>query len=484
MKASPGVVLAMLAIPCWLFGQTAEAPSEVPAKWLHDGHLTVPEFNFSVASPVPDAHWSYMALPAFEGRKATVFVLDASAQVKCLLVVADMSSVTERFDAKEIIDGIHEGLPEGWQVTDVDSGPSVLPLKGSTRFRAALRKAEAIMYEYGYAAPRTYIFTIFSADAIEPPLFTSFVQSFTLLSPIVNPTVTPTKTEAALQAQTPPPKSTPRVEASSAPQPSPSVSQPFGLKGDVLGETIEEFRARNERVITLGTLGQERAKVDPDLPRTKKLPQCTNSIAVGNLSWDVRELTDEEKRAGVIRCIAALSLDDDPDFEDNPTIANVRAYRTVYYFFHQRLYMIKSTLPASEYPVLRSAFIDKYGTPSVSAAEYQNSFGAKFSGEKLLWENSVSGMSLGQRDGDRDDPLTEQLKDTDVRIRSIKVNTAAIGKGYEATETATVYGRVLQEVREGNKGSLNSSNVLVTIWHNALRKECEAAGAVDRKKDM
>src|ERR1035438_458569 len=294
-----------------------------------------------------------------------------------------------------------------------------------------------------------------------------------------------------LFSQTPPPKSVPKgvpkgKGAPIASQPIPSTdSQPFSLKGDVLGETIDEFRSRNERVITLGIMGLDRLRLAPDLPKTKNLPQCSNDKPdkTGDLPWDVRFLTDGEKRAGVVRCIAALSLDDDFDFQDSPTVANVRAYRTVYYFFHLRLYMIKSTLPGSEYSVLRSASIDKYGAPSIGIAHYQNSFGAMFSGETLLWKNALSQISIGQRDGERDDSLVAQLKDMDAQIRSTTVNTAAIGKGYEATKAAHVYGEVLHTMREGNASALGEPNVLITIWHTALRKECEAAGAVDRKSD-
>jgi hypothetical protein len=268
--------------------------------------------------------------------------------------------------------------------------------------------------------------------------------------------------------------------------PSPS-SQPFGLKGDVLGETIDEFRAHNERIITLGYLGTERAKFAPELPKTKHLPQCSNDEPDknGNPSRDVQALTEEEKRAGVIKCIAALSLNDDLDFEDGPTVAGVNAVRTLYYFFHLRLYMIKSTLPGSEYPALRSAFIQKYGSPLARIAQYQNSMGGKFTGEELLWRNGVSQIQLGQRDGERDDPATVQLKDMEFSLKVSKVHLEATTTGgYETKLHANAYLETLQLIRERNKSALEASNALVTIWHTVLRKECEAAGSKDRRKDM
>jgi hypothetical protein len=268
-------------------------------------------------------------------------------------------------------------------------------------------------------------------------------------------------------------------------QPGHASSQPFALKGDILGETIEEFRARNARVITLGQMGLDRAKLDSDLPKTKNLPQCSSDGDPDTLSWDVRYLTDQEKRSGVVKCIAALSLDDDWDFEDSPTITDVEAYKTVYYFFHRQLYMIVSTLPGSQYPTLRNAFVEKYGVPSITNAQFQNSFGAQLSGERLLWKNGVSQILMGQRDGGRDDLAAAEGKDSDVRIRSMSIETKAIGKRYELKKIARVYAGVLEIQREHDKQALQSDNVLITISLNDLRKECEAAAAdKGRQKDM
>jgi hypothetical protein len=279
-----------------------------------------------------------------------------------------------------------------------------------------------------------------------------------------------------------------KTRAVPAPKPPPVNAQPFGLKGDILGESIEEFRAKNDRSITLGQMGRDRASITPDLATTKHLPQCTNDHPDGNvsLSPDVQSdyETAEEKRAGVVKCIASLSIDDDLDYEDSPTIAGVEAYRTVYYFFRDRLYMIKSTLPGKSYPELRNTFVEKYGAPIVSVAQYQNLLGAKLDGEKLLWKTDLSQINIGQRDGEPDDPTVTQAKDIQSSIMSTRARTAAIGKGYEATKTATVYGQVLSMLRSRHREELAGSNVLITIWHTALRKECETAGSVDRKKDV
>jgi hypothetical protein len=287
---------------------------------------------------------------------------------------------------------------------------------------------------------------------------------------------------SVLLPQTPPSKSTPKDKGPSV------AAKPFGLKGDVLGEIVTEFITRNTRTITLGPLGQDHAKLSDSVLPIQTLPYCSSTepehVKNYEKPWDVQFLTDEEKRAEVVKCVATLGIDDDIDFEDSPTVANVTGFRTVYYFFHQRLYMIKSTLPGKDYAVLRAAFIDKYGPPTINSAEYQNAMGAKFNGEKLLWSNGISQIAIGERDGEHDSAFISKMKDMAAHIRAIEVDTAAIGKGYESTKLAKVYGSVLQEFRQMNMLALESANVLITIWDNALRKECEAAEGLDRKKDM
>jgi hypothetical protein len=125
-------------------------------------------------------------------------------------------------------------------------------------------------------------------------------------------------------------------------------------------------------------------------------------------------------------------MNDDLDFSDGdgPTVAGIRAYRTVYYFFHGQLFKIQSELPGSQYRELRTAFVGKYGAPIRRVTHYQNSFGAQSSGEELRWQNATSQINIGELDAE-------------------------------------------------------SNNVLLTIRHTNLEKEYEAAAAVkDPEKDL
>jgi hypothetical protein len=288
---------------------------------------------------------------------------------------------------------------------------------------------------------------------------------------------------------------TPTPQRKVPPKPvAPKSVAPFGLKADQLGESLEEFRAKNDRVISLGPLGQYHAKLDTSLLGTKHFPQCTNDR--GNetdkeietlLSWDVKPsaLTEEETRTKVIRCVTAPSVDDDFDFADRPTVAEIEAYRTVYYFFQEKLYLIRSTLPRVGYPDIRAAFQEKYGVPVIHAEQYQNALGATFVGENLLWDNEVSKISIEERGSDHDSQTVSASKDIVVRIRSTIIETLAIGKGYEATKTAAVYANMIKEDRDRNKMILQGANLVITIWHVGLKAQFEAASASKtRGKDI
>lgn len=150
------------------------------------------------------------------------------------------------------------------------------------------------------------------------------------------------------------------------------TSQPYGLKADVLGETIQDFGRQNHPVCSTDKVGA-----------LDTLP----------IEVDISDATEDEQRANVVKCIAT----------GESTVAGVAAYHTVYYFFHDRLYKIESDLPRTEYRNLRAAFIAKYGLASGSkSVGYQNGFGAQFVGERLYWNNQASSIAIGELDSESD----------------------------------------------------------------------------------
>ena len=86
-------------------------------------------------------------------------------------------------------------------------------------------------------------------------------------------------------------------------------SQPFGLKGDTLGETIEEFRSRNERTVQTPQNAKQ--------PKAIHLPLCTNDRAEGSVlsTADIDDLmqTNEENRAGIVKCRVTLNRHENMD---------------------------------------------------------------------------------------------------------------------------------------------------------------------------
>jgi hypothetical protein len=66
-----------------------------------------------------------------------------------------------------------------------------------------------------------------------------------------------------------------------------------------------------------------------------------------------------------------------------------------YYFFKGRLYRIEMHFAAAQYPIIKSAFQTKYGpAPSRSEVGFQNGFGARWTGEVLLWTRSTQTLML------------------------------------------------------------------------------------------
>lgn len=167
---------------------------------------------------------------------------------------------------------------------------------------------------------------------------------------------------------------------------------PFEFKGDVLGETLQEFRTKHDAILAVP---QVYKKVDRR--RTAlHFPQCTDDPEVVKdwltPSTLTHQWTEEETRAGVIKCIAT---------REPQTVAGARlAQEVVYRFFQGRLYSIRIQTDRSDYAVVRDAFIAKYGKPdSTETVNLANALGGVLTGERVMWVNSVSAISIGEIDG-------------------------------------------------------------------------------------
>jgi len=172
--------------------QTASKP--IPDQWLRDGHLVVPEFNFSVDSPNPESRWSYRELPDIQGFKTTAFVVDASHDENYSVIVWESGSSGRMDDPaskKRFVDHMQKALPKDWQAAD---NPHIeltaVPMSGSWKVKTTIRRPadDSLLYSYLYVVTgkRTYMFITYSREETEPLQFSRFVASFALLSPSAN----------------------------------------------------------------------------------------------------------------------------------------------------------------------------------------------------------------------------------------------------------------------------------------------------------
>ena len=82
------IAVTVVSIQFSLLCQTGTKP--VPEKWLRDGRLLVPDFNFSIQSPTNQAKWSYKDdLPKVNGSGATAFLVDVGDGSKYSVMVME-----------------------------------------------------------------------------------------------------------------------------------------------------------------------------------------------------------------------------------------------------------------------------------------------------------------------------------------------------------------------------------------------------------
>jgi len=82
----------------------------------------------------------------------------------------------------------------------------------------------------------------------------------------------------------------------------------------------------------------------------------------------------------------------------------------LYHFFNGKLYEIDLHFAAIRYRVIKAAFQDKYGPPSEqSESQFQNGFGASWTGEDLFWKLGTQSLFLyeGPKNGPGQDQFDE-----------------------------------------------------------------------------
>lgn len=135
----------------------------------------------------------------------------------------------------------------------------------------------------------------------------------------------------------------------------------YELKGDRLGMSLEEFKAKYARS---GEGGQ-------------KLPLCSdtawgaNKAALHSEPW--------HRDAGIIHARIDLPAED-----NSPTVAGVKSELLLYQFIDGKLFRIVAYLPTDQFHVISDAALKKYG-PTTRQTSHPR---------QLVWENPVASVVL------------------------------------------------------------------------------------------
>lgn len=171
---------------------------------------------------------------------------------------------------------------------------------------------------------------------------------------------------------------------------------PYDFKGDRLGMSLAEFKAKYHRKVPNQISRKEWERINRPARRAGLLvpyeeyhvyPHCSDEHTKDKLL-----LADPEELAvGLVNCM----------IPSKTTIANRPTQFHLFKFVDQGLYEIMLVIDHLDYLTVREALSSKYGEPhSKSTKEYQNAFGARFQGEVLIWDNEVSAIQLLERSTD------------------------------------------------------------------------------------
>jgi hypothetical protein len=165
----------------------------------------------------------------------------------------------------------------------------------------------------------------------------------------------------------------------------------FSLKGFTVGESaLQDFKVQFHRCAdNCDGMAVKTYGVPP-----KFAPFCSDDYPEGRLTPGGEATSAAYTQAGLVYCQPYFPFEAQRGVQF--TIADIPA-TTQFDFYQGKLYRISGTFYASSFTAMQEALTGKYGAPSsVTAVDYQNAFGAKFTGSVLTWDNSLSTITLRQ----------------------------------------------------------------------------------------
>jgi hypothetical protein len=181
-----------------------------------------------------------------------------------------------------------------------------------------------------------------------------------------------------------------------------SQSAPYELKGFTVGvSTLAGFKAKFHHCADVcADKEQKRSKMP-----ARFAPFCSDDYPdvirppLTNADWT---------KAGLVFCQPYYFFEQARG--QSFTIADIET--TAYFdFFQSRLYRISAAFVnygGTNFKSMIEAFTTKYGTPtSQENREYQNAFGAKFTGRIVTWDNSTSTIVISEIGADKDTSAVE-----------------------------------------------------------------------------
>jgi hypothetical protein len=165
--------------------------------------------------------------------------------------------------------------------------------------------------------------------------------------------------------------------------------EPYELKGDRLGMSLQDFKTKYRHKLQ----GDPREAPFTSDQREAAARESKPLSTLGEEPW--------HPKANVVNARITFPFEDYMANNHTPTLAGVKTDLHFYRFVDDRLYRIEYVFPQSGFSEVQEAMVATYGKPrDITTKEYQNSFGAKFTGKVCTWDNAVSGIILMERSVD------------------------------------------------------------------------------------